>query len=93
MHCGALLFALIQRLRSCKQIFGGAHLAPLADIHVLSLSTLPWQWKQLTWKGPQPAPRYGHTACVYRSVIYVFGGTTKVREAEFLEARKKNIYI
>jgi hypothetical protein len=31
-------------------------------------------WSRVKPKGPQPSPRNGHSACIYKSFMYIFGG-------------------
>ena len=56
-------------------VFGGAtdvSSTLFNDLHELDLFT--GKWAQVTPKGDVPMPRYGHTACVVRESMYVFGG-------------------
>jgi len=47
----------------------------LLDIHLLTIET--WTWGKVDeTKGPAPAPRSDHTACVSRGRLYILGGRT-----------------
>lgn len=58
-------------------IFGGTTGTHQNDVHQLHFATL--QWKKIDAKGDIPSARYGHSACVYGSEMFVFGGHDGMR--------------
>ena len=60
--------------------FGGQGIATLAKKIVSSnnetwaFSTGPEVWHRVDTTGPAPSPRYSHSACVFKGVMYVWGG-------------------
>lgn len=68
-------------------VFGGEDAArrPLADLHILDLSTLAWRALEVPGKAhAKPPPRCGHAAVVHHDKLIVFGGewgTAHVRDA------------
>lgn len=53
-------------------VFGGRAHTNLADVHIFSISSSTWH--PLECAGKIPQPRHFHSACAYRTNVYVFGG-------------------
>jgi len=51
-------------------LFGGRANSYMNDVHTYSGG----KWTEVEVADPKPSPRYGHTACVVGSYMYVFGG-------------------
>jgi hypothetical protein len=59
-------------------IFGGRDEdnEKLNDLWVFDLLTR--QWKEEVSSGPSPVPRSGHSACIYKDSMVIFGGIFEV---------------
>ena len=74
-QCPILRDSVIQHIRANAYSLSSLPLA----LHSLSLATtalVQRQWKKVSAKGDVPSGRWGHTAVVHGSHMYVFGGFT-----------------
>lgn len=65
----------------CIVLFGGLNGVMLNDINVLNLQKQKWYKVTFQRNEQQPEPRYGHSAVVYKSNIYIYGGYRRYVES------------
>lgn len=70
-------------------IFGGHHEREtnVNDLYELNIPTR--HWKQIFAKGSIPLKRNGHSACVYKDSMFVFGGYSGLMFNDFYEFQFK----
>lgn len=56
--------------------FGGVQYQRKAFNDIYTLDTKSWQWAKLEPIGQIPEPRMGHVACVIRTALLIFGGSS-----------------
>ncbi|XP_072310375.1 uncharacterized protein [Eucyclogobius newberryi] len=72
-------------------VFGGTSFSPLKDgplylndFYMLTVSSEEVTWEQIPHSGMIPSAREGHTLCVVRGRIFLFGGVSSPEDAECL---------
>ncbi len=57
----------------------GGYIFSDVDIHILNLKT--WQWSQITPNGTPPAPRFHHSAALFKNKLLIDGGSYDIYAA------------
>ena len=56
-------------------VFGGLGTADMNDVHLLDIPE--WSWCKAKAKGAAPQGRFQHGSCIYKGIIYIYGGWTE----------------
>ncbi|CAI2386527.1 unnamed protein product [Moneuplotes crassus] len=76
----------------CIVLIGGLNSRMLQDVNVFNVQKGKWFPLKFNRTDAQPEPRYGHTAVVYGSNIYVYGGYRRYVESFKIRETYGDIY-
>lgn len=66
---------------NCLIMFGGLNSKMLNDVWILNLEEFKWYEVKFDTTEQQPEPRYGHSAVIYKSKLYIYGGYRKYNKS------------
>ncbi|CAI2386706.1 unnamed protein product [Moneuplotes crassus] len=77
----------------CIVLIGGLNSYMLQDINVFNIQKGKWFPLKFDKQDTQPEPRHGHTAVVYKSNIYVYGGYRRYIESIKIRETYGDLYV